>query len=70
MRHLEARNEVVFAFSDHGKAARVFGEGGDHPGGRACADGALGEGRRGTKERSFGDIEIEQGLPPSWRDQG
>ena len=26
VRHLEARNEVVFAFSDHSKAARVFGE--------------------------------------------
>ncbi|MDL1877413.1 NAD-dependent epimerase/dehydratase family protein [Cytophagia bacterium CHB2] len=26
LRHLEARNEVVFAFSDHSKARRIFGD--------------------------------------------
>lgn len=71
VRHLEARNEVVFAFSDHGKAARVFGEVREttlEEGLARMAPWAKAAGAR--KSGRFGDIEIEQGLPPSWRDQG
>ena len=68
VRHLEARNEVVFAFSDHTKAERIFG---------AYEETTLAEGlermvpwARSVGARSssaFGHIEIEQGLPPSWK---
>ncbi|MCL4281249.1 MAG: NAD-dependent epimerase/dehydratase family protein [Flavobacteriales bacterium] len=68
LRHLEARNEVVFAFSDHSKARRIFGD---------LQETTLEEGLQrmvpwakatGARESSkFSHIEIEQGLPPSWR---
>ncbi|MCB0774058.1 MAG: NAD-dependent epimerase/dehydratase family protein [Flavobacteriales bacterium] len=68
LRHLEARNEVVFAFSDHSKARRIFGD---------VQETTLEEGLQrmvpwakatGARESSkFSHIEIEQGLPPSWR---
>jgi len=68
VRHLEARNEVVFAFSDHTKAERIFG---------AYEETTLAEGlermvpwARSVGARSssaFGHIEREQGLPPSWK---
>lgn len=69
VRHLEARNEVVFAFSDHSKVERVFGkrrettlaEGLARMAPWAKATGARKSGR-------FSAIEIEQGLPPSWRE--
>jgi UDP-glucose 4-epimerase len=70
LRHLEARNEVVFAFSDHSKAARVFGAHRE----TTLAEGlarmapwakAVGARRSGT----FDNIEIERNLPPSWRQQ-
>jgi UDP-glucose 4-epimerase len=70
LRHLEARNEVVFAFSDHSKAARVFG---------AQRETTLAEGLArmapwaravgARKSGTFDDIEIERNLPPSWRQQ-
>jgi UDP-glucose 4-epimerase len=70
VRHVEARNEVVFAFSDHSKAERVFG---------AYRETTLAEGLArmvpwakavGARSSSaFGHIEIEQGLPPSWKQQ-
>lgn len=66
--HLEARNEVAFAFSDHSKARNVFGE---------VKETSLKEGlermvpwAKATGARvsgSFGSIEIERGLPPSWK---
>lgn len=68
VRHLEARNEVVFAFSDHSKAERVFG---------ALRETTLAEGLArmapwakatgARKSGHFGNIEIERGLPPSWK---
>jgi UDP-glucose 4-epimerase len=69
VKHLEARNEVVFAFSDHSKGERVFGrrrettlaEGLARMAPWAKATGARASGR-------FSNIEIEQKLPPSWRE--
>jgi len=69
VKHLEARNEVVFAFSDHSKVERVFGkrrettlaEGLARMAPWAKATGARASGR-------FSNIEIEQKLPPSWRE--
>lgn len=70
VKHLEARNEVVFAFSDHSKVDRVFGRGAE----TSLEDGlarmvpwAKATGAR--KSGTFDAIEIEQGLPPSWREQ-
>jgi UDP-glucose 4-epimerase len=65
--HLPARNEVVHAFSDHGRARAVFGSG-------AVTDLETGVGRmvawakeRGPMKPSrFSAIEIEKNLPPSW----
>jgi UDP-glucose 4-epimerase len=66
-KHLDPRNEVKVAFSDHSKADRVFG-------GRPKV--SLRDGIRmmaewvkvhGSRESSiFGDIEIERNMPPSW----
>ena len=69
VKNLEARNEVVFAFSDHSKVERVFGKQREtslEEGLTRMAPWALGTGAR--KSGSFGHIEIERGLPPSWRD--
>jgi UDP-glucose 4-epimerase len=67
VKHLEPRNEVKVAFSDHSKADRVFGK---------KPKLSLEEGIRqmaqwvkvhGARESSvFGDIEIMKNLPPSW----
>jgi UDP-glucose 4-epimerase len=68
VRHLPPRNEVRVAWADHGKARRVFG---DRPQ-TTLADGlgrmaawAKQAGPRATPP--FAEIEIERGLPPSWR---
>ena len=68
VRHLEARNEVDLAYSDHSAAHDVFG---------APADTELREGLermarwvRKVGSRSsppFRDIEVERNLPPAWR---
>jgi UDP-glucose 4-epimerase len=67
VKHLEPRHEVKIAFSDHGKADRVF---------RRRAKTSLEEGirrmadwvkRHGVRESSvFDNIEIPRNLPPSW----
>jgi len=65
--HLPARNEVVIAYSDHGKCHDVFGQASP----ASLADG-LGEMAKWVrsvgvrKSKAFGDIEISSGLPPSW----
>jgi UDP-glucose 4-epimerase len=68
IKHLDARNEVVFAFSDHSKVMRVFGAQRE----TTLAEGlarmspwALQQGARSSS--TFGHIEIEKGLPPSWK---
>jgi UDP-glucose 4-epimerase len=66
--HLDARNEVVDAFSDHSKLAGVFGEVEPVPlqeGLRRMCEWAKAEGPRETTP--FAGIEIEKNLPPSWR---
>jgi UDP-glucose 4-epimerase len=69
LEHLPARNEVVHAFSDHAKVRRDF----DPPqpldlrsGIRRMADWVRAHGAREPIEFA-GEIEVEQGLPPSWR---
>jgi UDP-glucose 4-epimerase len=69
--HHDARNEVVHAFSDHSKTARVFGS----PAATPLEDGvermvawAREHGPRATSE--FASIEIRRNLPPSWESAG
>lgn len=69
VKHLEARNEVAFAFSDHAKVAQVFGvqpETGLGEGLRRMAPWAKAIGAR--QSAAFGNIEVLRNLPPSWRD--
>lgn len=66
-RHLPARNEVQHAWSDHAKAARLFGTAPAlslEDGVSRMAAWARHVGARQGKE--FGEIEIRRGLPPSW----
>ncbi|MBK9148570.1 MAG: NAD-dependent epimerase/dehydratase family protein [Flavobacteriales bacterium] len=68
VRHLDARNEVVFAFSDHSKVERIFGKRRETTLAEGLARMAPWARSTGARESSrFGNIEIEQGLPPSWR---
>jgi UDP-glucose 4-epimerase len=67
LNHLEARNEVKFAFSDHSKLEKAFG----HPkkttleeGINAMAKWVIAHGARASNV--FENIEIERNLPPSW----
>jgi UDP-glucose 4-epimerase len=65
--HLEARKEVVHAFSSHEKVQRIFEETTDTPlkeGVRRMVDWARRVGPRKTP--LFQDIEIPKNLPPSW----
>ncbi|MBS0659715.1 MAG: NAD-dependent epimerase/dehydratase family protein [Verrucomicrobia bacterium] len=67
VRHLEARNEVVHAFSDHSKLRRVFGEQPPVPleeGIRRMADWVRAHGSR--EPIRFENIEVREKLPPSW----
>ncbi len=68
IRHLEARKEVVHAYSDHTKV-REFFPGMKHTplgeGIRRMAEWAKAAGSR--KSRKFENIEIARNLPPSWR---
>lgn len=68
--HLEARNEVMHAYSDHSKVASVFGidktkfttlkEGLQKMAGWAKETGS-------KSSEKFSNIEVEKNLPPSWR---
>ena len=65
--HLEPRNEVKIAFSDHSKAQRVFGRPSKlrlEEGIRRMADWAKVHGAR--ESSAFDDIEITRKLPASW----
>lgn len=68
LEHLEARKEVVDAYSDHSKAERILGVKPtielDEGIGR-MVDWVKEVGPRASKE--FEGIEIERNLPPSWR---
>ena len=65
--HLDARNEVKIAFSDHSKMERVFGKGekkGLREGVHAMAAWVK---KHGAKESNvFEGIEIPKRMPPSW----
>jgi UDP-glucose 4-epimerase len=67
--HLEARNEVVEAFSDHSKVRAHF----EPPETLSLREGiermAAWVREHGTREpvEFSGDIEVERNLPPSWR---
>ena len=69
IRHLDARNEVVTAYSSHEKVRRVFG---DLIGNVPLSDGLakMAEWAKTLKSipepRRFGHIEVEKNLPPSW----
>ena len=68
IRHLEARKEVMHAYSDHSKVRRIFGE---HPhtsirdGIHRMAEWAKRVGARTSKK--FENIEIIRNLPQSWQ---
>lgn len=65
--HVEARNEVKHAYSDHAKVREFFGEQNYtelEEGVRRMAAWALKTGIRRTKE--FDAIEIQKNLPPIW----
>jgi UDP-glucose 4-epimerase len=67
VRHVEARNEVKSAFSDHGKAERIFGSRRKVPlkeGLGRMADWVKTRGARTSGV--FKDIEIRKKLPPIW----
>jgi UDP-glucose 4-epimerase len=67
IKHLEARNEVKFAFSDHRKALRVFGKRKKtslKDGIEGMADWVRSHGAR--ESNVFKDIEIMKNMPPSW----
>jgi UDP-glucose 4-epimerase len=67
--HLEARNEVVHAHADHGKAEKIFGD--------LAKNISLEEGlartaewvkRHGAREgKPFDNVEVWANMPPSWR---
>jgi UDP-glucose 4-epimerase len=67
VRHLEPRNEVKLAFSDHGKCDGVFGRRQKvslEEGIRKMAEWVKAHGAR--ESGVFKDIEIRRNLPPSW----
>ena len=68
LNHVEARNEAVFAYSDHSKAERIFGKQPETPlaeGLRRMAEWAKRTGARESRE--FGHIEIHEKLPAFWK---
>ncbi len=70
IRHVEARNEVVHAFSDHSKAARILGFKQKYSlieGLSRMAAWAKMAGIR--KSKKFKDIEINEKLPPVWKEE-
>jgi UDP-glucose 4-epimerase len=67
VRHLEPRQEVKVAFSDHSKCERMFGQQRKTPleeGISAMAEWVREHGAR--QSNVFEQIEIERNLPPSW----
>jgi UDP-glucose 4-epimerase len=65
--HLEARNEVKIAFSDHDKSQRIFGnkpETSLRAGIQAMAQWVKAHGAR--ESNVFGEIEVMKNMPASW----
>ena len=68
VKHLEARNEVVHAFSDHSKAQAAFGSGEPidlRTGIERMAEWVRREGAKAPIDFP-GEIEVSEKLPPSW----
>jgi UDP-glucose 4-epimerase len=68
IKHLDARNEVHIAYSDHSKAVRAFGRYATtslEDGLARMASWARAAGSRAGKP--FDAVEVVKGLPPSWR---
>jgi UDP-glucose 4-epimerase len=67
VKHLDPRNEVKVAFSDHGKCDRVFGDRRKTTLDEGITKMAQWVSQHGARESSiFKDIEIESNLPRSW----
>ena len=67
--HLAPRNEVKFAWSDHARLRDALGYAPGISLEEGVARTAAWVGRHGArKSKSFGTLEIEKNLPPSWRD--
>ncbi|MEJ2008118.1 MAG: NAD-dependent epimerase/dehydratase family protein [Acidobacteriota bacterium] len=65
--HLDPRNEVKVAFSDHTKAERIFGKQEKTPLEEGIALMAQWVKKHGARESNiFGDIEVAKNMPPSW----
>jgi UDP-glucose 4-epimerase len=65
--HLDARNEVKIAFSDHSKAERVFGKRSKTSLSEGVRAMAAWVSEHGARESSvFEGIEVAKNLPPSW----
>lgn len=65
--HLEARNEVKIAFSDHSKAERVFGKRAKTPLSEGVCAMAAWVREHGARESCiFEGIEVARNMPPSW----
>ncbi|MEV4113345.1 NAD-dependent epimerase/dehydratase family protein [Nonomuraea sp. NPDC049695] len=69
VRHLEARHEVVHAFSAHDKAREILGVGADSvPLDEGLAQMAAWAKKHGPQEPSvFSGIEVSRNMPPSWQ---
>jgi UDP-glucose 4-epimerase len=68
VKHLDAREEVVHALSDHSKASRIFGYSAQvnlNEGIRRMAEWAKSVGSKESKH--FDGIEVHHNLPASWR---
>jgi UDP-glucose 4-epimerase len=67
VRHLETRNEVKVAFSDHSKAEGVFGKHRKTPLAEGIGNMADWVKAHGARESCvFENIEVRKNLPPSW----
>jgi len=67
VQHLDPRNEVKVAFSDHSKAERVFGERAKTSLEKGILDMAEWVKNHGARESSvFENIEVTEKMPPSW----
>jgi len=67
IRHLDARNEVMIAYSDHAAAHDVFGAGEDTGLREGLARMAAWVGEVGSRSTPrFDDIEVERNLPAAW----
>ena len=67
VKHLDARNEVKIAFSDHSALAKVFGPGNNTSLEIGLAKMATWVKQVGMrKSKKFEDVEVDRNMPPSW----